>query len=215
MPRQPAPRRVIRDQPASVLDQAEQMQGRRRMDVTALSAECSHSLKLVTVVGVVVFLGLVTGCTAASNAGTSAAEHRTPTAASLSGKCVTGWVTLDPHTGQAISFVSFAGAFTPGPNVRGGYRLTLTNDSSAKAEVTGFKVVFYYDGQETGSADVGPFDEFITKGHSLTWTKATNMMNVGRDGAVDTAATCALGQWDHRLGDNGMCGSSGLARTTT
>jgi hypothetical protein len=120
------------------------------------------------------------------------------TAATLASKCVTGFVTVNPETGQAVSFVPFSdvAGFSPGPNVHGGYQVTLTNTSASTAEVTGFSVVFYSGGAETGSADAGPFDTFITPGQSLTWTKTTTVMNVGQNGGVDTSATCALVQWD-------------------
>jgi hypothetical protein len=121
------------------------------------------------------------------------------TAATLTSKCVTGFVTVDPQTGQAVNFDPFTdiAGFSPGPDVHGGYQVTLTSNSSATAEVTGFSAVFYSGGAETGSADAGPFHTFITPGQSLTWTETTNVMNAGQSGAVDTSATCALVQWDH------------------
>jgi hypothetical protein len=123
------------------------------------------------------------------------------TAAVVSGRCATGVVTVDPETGASVSFVPFTdlSAFHPGPDVHGGYQLTLTDTSAVTAEVDGFSVVFDQDGSEVGSATAGPFTspESITHGQSLTWTKTTSAMNVGTQGAVATDDTCALARWTH------------------
>lgn len=133
----------------------------------------------------------------------AAAASPVSTAATLTGRCVTGFVTLglDASTGtyQPAGFAPFPGPPSGGygPHVRGGYQITLTNNGDTTAEVTGFSVVFYSGGAETGSADAGPFNTFITPGQSLAWTETTTVMDAGQSGAVDTSATCALVQWDH------------------
>jgi hypothetical protein len=136
------------------------------------------------------------------------------TAATLADRCVPGFVMLDPQTGQAVSFVPFTdlSALRPGPDVHGGYRLTLTGASPQIAEVDGFSVAFYANGSEVGSATEGPFTSprFITHGQSLSWTETTDAMNVGTDGAVGTADTCGLVQWTRPGHDEAM--SLGLAR---
>lgn len=123
------------------------------------------------------------------------------TGPAVSGRCVTGFVTVDPETGQAVSFVPFTdlSTFRPGPDVHGGYQLKLTDTSGATAEVGGFSVAFYEGRSEVGSATEGPFTspESITHGKSLTWTETTKAMNVGAMGAVATNDTCALVRWTH------------------
>ncbi len=135
--------------------------------------------------------------TAVASASTAPAPAPVSSTARLSGHCVTGFVTLDPETNQPTDFSEFPGstAYPSGTEVQGGYQLTLTDTSSVTAEVGSFSVVFYSHGAEIGSDSAGPFNEFITQGQSLTWTEATNVMNVGSEGAVNTAATCALVSW--------------------
>jgi hypothetical protein len=142
------------------------------------------------------------GCGAAAHEIRPAAlSHPAPsgTAAVVSGRCVTGFVTVDPATGTAIRFVPFTdlSAFHPGPDVHGGYQLTLTDTSAVTAEVSGFSVVFDQEGSKVGSATAGPFTSpgSITHGQSLTWTKTTSAMNVGTQGAVSSDDTCALAGW--------------------
>jgi hypothetical protein len=88
------------------------------------------------------------------------------------------------------------------------YQLTLTDSpSSGTAEVTGFAVAFYSDGQELTS-DSESFNEpvFITQGQSLDWTEhpwdtyapdeaSAGPFAAGTVGAVDPGATCELIQW--------------------
>lgn len=121
------------------------------------------------------------------------------TTATLSSKCVTGFVIISPSTGLVTGFSSFADPsdYPSGTQTGGGYQVTLTNTSAATAEVSGFSVVFYSSGAETGSADASAGDTFITAGQSLTWTETTNIMNAGSMGALDIGATCALVQWNH------------------
>lgn len=130
-----------------------------------------------------------------------ASESSPPSPSSVStliARCVTGFVTLNPSTGQAVSFVPFTdlSAFHPSPYAHGGYRLTLTDGSTSAVEVDGFSVVFNQDGPEVGSATKGPFTSpaSITPGRSLTWTETTDAMNVGAQGAVATEDTCELAQ---------------------
>jgi hypothetical protein len=167
---------------------------------------------------------LVTGCgasarQAASIAATSAAPRpptsspattlpsATPqvspdpvsTAATLSSRCVTGFVTVNPSTGRPVNFVPFTdlSALRPGPNVHGGYQVTFTDTSAIPAEVNEFSVAFYEGGADVGSVTAGPFSspKFITQAQSLTWTATTDAMNVGTQGAVATDDTCAVVQW--------------------
>ena len=115
---------------------------------------------------------------APSTAATSSTPNASPvsTTATLNGTCTT-----DPANGQ--------------------YSVTLTNNGSVTADVTGFSVAFFTSGggspAETGSTDAGPFNTFILPGQSLTWTEDTTMMQSGQMGAYDTSATCTLVQWDH------------------
>lgn len=150
-------------------------------------------------------------------AATSVPRHPVSTAGTVTGKCVTGFVTLNPKTGQAVSFVPFTdlSAFRPGPDVHGGYRLTLTDAASSTAEVDGFSVVFYGNGSEAGSVTEGPFTSpaFITHGKSLSWTETTDAMNVGARGAVGTADTCALVQWSRPVNDEATLLGAERART--
>jgi hypothetical protein len=146
----------------------------------------------------------VTASGPASTGGTSPAAAAsivpaTPsaTAATLSGTCTTGWVTLD-DSGQVASFTPFPGppAVPSGVQVAGGYQVTLTNTSKATAAVKGFSVVFYDGATELGSDGAGAgLVEFVTPGHSFTWDEQTSVMTVGAEGATDTSATCALVQW--------------------
>jgi hypothetical protein len=138
---------------------------------------------------------------AASVAITASAPVPAPvaTTALLSSKCVTGFVVINPDTGLVSAFSPFAdpSGYPTGTQTEGGYQVTLTDTSAVTAEVTGFSVVFYSSGDETGSADAGTGDTFITPGQSLTWTETTDVMNAGSMGAVDVSATCALVKWDY------------------
>jgi hypothetical protein len=138
---------------------------------------------------------------AASVAVTASAPVPAPvaTTATLSGKCVTGFVVINGDTGAVGAFSPFAdpSGYPSNTETEGGYQVTLTNTSAVTAEVGSFSVVFYSSGAETGSADAGTGDTFITPGQSLTWTETTNIMNAGSMGALDVAATCALVKWDY------------------
>jgi hypothetical protein len=75
------------------------------------------------------------------------------------------------------------------------YQLTLSNPSSATADITGFAVVFYDTGSnELGSDRENVSETFLTPGQSLTWTEETS---AGRGNASipDGSATCSLVQW--------------------
>jgi hypothetical protein len=138
----------------------------------------------------------------AAPAATTASAPPTPpvaTTASLSSKCVTGFVTIDPDTGQAAAFSPFPGpsSYPSGTEIKGGYQVTLTNISDVTAETSSFAVVFYSGGAETGSDTQDTGDSFIIPGQSLTWTETTTVMNAGTDGAVDTSATCAMVKWTY------------------
>jgi hypothetical protein len=137
--------------------------------------------------------------TATPSAAASQSSPPPPVSAStLIARCVTGFVTLNPSTGQAVSFVPFTdlSAYHPSPYAHGGYRLTLTGGSPSTAEVDGFSVVFNENGSEVGSATKGPFTspKSLAHGQTLTWTETTDAMNVGAQGAVATDDTCELTQ---------------------
>jgi len=136
-----------------------------------------------TIGAAVIAAHMLAGCGAQSSAPiapptTSAAPTASPVSATakLDGTCTT-----DPADGQ--------------------YEVTLDNNGSVTADVTGFSVAFFTGDTgsptETGSVDAGPFSTFILPGQSLTWTETTNMMQAGQDGAYDTSATCTLVQWYH------------------
>jgi hypothetical protein len=130
---------------------------------------------------------------------TAPAPAPVATTATLSSKCVTGFVVINPSTGLPADFSPFSDptAYPSGTETKGAYQVTLTNTSAVTAEVVGFSVVFYSSGAETGSADAGTGDTFLTPGQSLAWTETTDIMNAGSMGAVDISATCALVQWNH------------------
>jgi hypothetical protein len=86
------------------------------------------------------------------------------------------------------------------------YQLTLTNDSGATADVTGFAVVFYDStGAEAGS-DQESASGFIVPGQSLAWTVIedhtihgygddSNQEWMQTGGIPPGAATCQLVRW--------------------
>jgi hypothetical protein len=126
-------------------------------------------------------------------------------AASLAGNCTTG--VEDQATGvfYPARTVGRPGNLIPsGDTVVGAYQVTLTNHSTATAEITGFAVVFHdYSGTETGSDSQHGFDRFIPTGQSLTWTEAPwgSVVNApfaaGQTGAIDSESTCRLVRWTH------------------
>jgi hypothetical protein len=145
---------------------------------------------------------------------TPAAPAPVSTEATLAGQCVTG---IDDLTSQ--SFYPMSGMIGSSPSsppsgdqVAEGYQMTLTNNGSTAAQVSGFSAVFY-DGQgsETTS-DTETFDSatFLEPGQSLTWTEYpwgeyTNEQGTasvgpyagGVEGAYDVSATCQIAQWTH------------------
>jgi hypothetical protein len=139
----------------------------------------------------------------------SAAPSPVSTQATVTGKCAAG--VDDLSTGMFYSMASMLQGSGPGSEdeIAEAYQLTLTdNSSSATAEVTGFAVVFYSQGQElTSDAQQLPSPTFITPGQSLTWTEypwgtstsgqgaSVGPFAAGVAGAVDSAATCQLLQW--------------------
>jgi hypothetical protein len=107
---------------------------------------------------------------------------------------------------------SVMSGMSPGDTVYQAYQMTLTDDSSTAAEITGFSAVFYDDsGSETTSdtQNFGNQPAFVEPNQSLTWTEepwgyytlghgaATGPFTAGSTGAVDSAATCQLVQWTH------------------
>ena len=101
---------------------------------------------------------------------------------------------------------------TSGATVAEAYQLTLTDSqSSGPAEVTGFAVAFYSDGQElTSDSESLNGPTFITPGQSLTWTEhpwgyssggaSIGPFAAGQTGTVDPGATCELIQHSARHG---------------
>lgn len=52
------------------------------------------------------------------------------------------------------------------------YQITLTNNGSSTADITGWAVAFYdSSGTELGSDEQGISDEFLTSSQSFTWTR--------------------------------------------
>ncbi len=127
------------------------------------------------------------------------------TAASLASKCTTGVEDQTTRLFYPASTVGRPDSLIPsGDTVVGAYQVTLTNHSTATAEVTGFAVVFHdYSGAGTGSDSQHGFDRFITSGQSLTWTEAPwgSVVNApfaaGQTGAIDSESTCQLVRWTH------------------
>ena len=127
------------------------------------------------------------------------------TSATLASSCLTG---LEDNG----SFVAMGSAETipAGDYVADAYTLTLTNDSQATADVTGFAVVLYGSGHdELGSNQPAITETFITPGQALNFTEtvgplyiseqgqaAVGPYAVGTAGAIDTGVTCGLVQWD-------------------
>lgn len=129
-----------------------------------------------------------------------------PSTAKLASKCVTGVEDLTTSTFYpAAGFLAAGSTVPPGDSITGAYQVTLTNDSSVTAEVTGFAVVFYDGGgSETSSDSQGGFDGFITPGQSLSWTEdpwGDTVQNApfaaGQMGAIDVRSTCQVVKWTH------------------
>lgn len=107
-----------------------------------------------------------------------------------------GWASGSKPRGQKLD-----GTYYPPVPV---YQLTLTNISSATADVAGFAVVFYdSSGTELGSDQKTSTASFITSGQSLTWDEYSttdtsgNTYSPGTANVPADAATCQLVQWDH------------------
>jgi hypothetical protein len=147
--------------------------------------------------------------TTSSPAASSAAPSPVSTQATVTGKCAAG--IDDLGTGMFYSMASILQGSGPGSGdeIAEAYQLTLTdNSTSATAEVTGFAVVFYSQGQElTSDTQNLSSPTFITPGQSLTWTEypwgtstsgqgaSVGPFAAGVEGAVDSAATCQFLQW--------------------
>jgi hypothetical protein len=131
----------------------------------------------------------------------SAAHSPVSTQATVTSKCAAG--IDDLSIGMFYSMASILQGSGPGSGdeIAEAYQLTLTDSSSsATAEVTGFAVVFYSQGQElTSDTENLASPTFITPGQSLTWTEypgsSVGPFAAGVTGAVDSAATCQLIQW--------------------
>ena len=108
-----------------------------------------------------------------SPAASSASPNPVSTQATVTGKCAAG--IDDLGTGMFYSMASILQGSGPGSGdeIAEAYQLTLTdNSTSATAEVTGFAVVFYSQGQElTSDTQNLSSPTFITPGQSLTWTE--------------------------------------------
>jgi hypothetical protein len=146
---------------------------------------------------------------------TAPAAHTTPspppaaspvsTTATVTGKCVTG--TEDVTENQFWPMNATGMQFGQDDQLAEAYQVTLTNTSEVTAEVTGFAVVFYSQGQELTS-DNEPFTQptFLTPGQSLAWTEtpwgdysngsaSVGPFASGQTGAVNSVATCSMVQW--------------------
>jgi hypothetical protein len=149
----------------------------------------------------------------AAQASTQAAAPAQPspvsTSATLKGSCVTG--TYDLTTAEFYPMSSGGGGPASGDEIAEAYQMTLINNSSGTASVTGFGAVFYAQGHELTS-DNETFDNptFIVPGQSLTWTEypwsyssageneaSVGPFAAGQMGAVDITATCSLVEWYH------------------
>ncbi len=139
-----------------------------------------------------------------------AAPAPVSTAATVTGKCVTG--IEDTTTTEFYSMADILHgdmtALGPGDQLAEAYQLSLTNTSSVTAEVIGFSVAFYSEGQELTS-DSEPFGSptFITAGQTLTWTEdpwgdysngqaSVGPYAAGETGGINSVATCQLVQWN-------------------
>jgi len=124
------------------------------------------------------------------------------TLAAVNSTCTMGYIptgqggVFQPGTpqGQTISGTYYP----PVP----GYQLTITDTSSATADVGGFAVVFYNsEGNELGSDRQNVTETFITTGQSLTWTEYSNTDTSGNSDSYGTAtipsgaATCQMVAW--------------------
>ena len=174
-------------------------------------------MKLRIAVAVVITACAIAGCSAKSvgSSGISQASTSPPASATaspsapapvsstaaLTGNCVMGY---EPSQGRTY------GPFTKGiaPNGPPGgaepvlaYQLTLTDDGTTTAGVSGFAVVFYdTSGSEDGSDKQATADTFIVPGQALSWivvaSAALNGNWTGDLGRIpDSAATCQLVQW--------------------
>ena len=124
------------------------------------------------------------------------------TLAQVTSTCVIGYI----PTGQGAVFQqgtpqgqTISGTYYPPVP---GYQLTITDNSSATADVNGFAVVFYdSNGNELGSDRENVTETFITNGQSLTWTEYSatdtsgNSDSFGRATIPSGAATCAIVAW--------------------
>jgi hypothetical protein len=92
---------------------------------------------------------------------------------------------------------------SPGDTVAEAYQMTLSNDSSTAAEITGFSAVFYDSSGSETTSDTQTFlnPAFLEPNQSLMWREepwggytlgqaATGPFTAGNEGAVDSAATC-------------------------
>ncbi len=127
----------------------------------------------------------------------------------VTGKCAAGIDDLGTDMFYSMANILQGSGPASGDEIAEAYQLTLSDNSpSATAEVTGFAVVFYSQGQELTS-DTQNFASptFITPGQSLSWTEypwgtstsgqgaSVGPFAAGVAGAVDSAATCQLLQW--------------------
>jgi hypothetical protein len=129
--------------------------------------------------------------------------------ATVTGTCAAGVDDLSNSTFYPMTAILGGSGPAQGDEVAEAYQLTLTDTSStATAQVTGFAVVFYDEGQElTSDSESLDSPTFITPGQALTWTEypwgtstqgdgaSVGPFAAGIVGAVDSAATCKLLQW--------------------
>jgi hypothetical protein len=149
-----------------------------------------------------------------------AASTRSPTAAAepatvvpvrvvtgvISAACIAGVYDKTQNEFNALSGLAAGSDIAPGDVVAEAYQLSLSDTSpSVMATVAGFQVAFYADGRQLGSQTAKlSSPSHIGAGKSLSWTEypwATSSWGngpsigpfaEGREGDVDSAATCRL-----------------------
>jgi hypothetical protein len=170
------------------------------------------AITVLVIVGAAVawIIHLDSPATVIANAAQAAAPASpVSTSATLKGSCVTG--TYDLTNGEFYPMLSSGGGPASGDEIAEAYQMTLVNNSSGTASVTGFAAVFSAQGRELTS-DNETFDSpaFIVPGQSLTWTEypwgestageneaSLGPFAAGQMGAVDVTATCSLVEWYH------------------
>jgi hypothetical protein len=136
----------------------------------------------------------------------------TPTGVSAHAKvtasCVTGIYDQTQNEFYTMAGLANGSDISTGDVLAEAYQLTLSDTSSAAAQVTGFTVAFYSAGRElTSNSETLAAPRTVGSGESVTWTEypwgssmsghgaSVGPFASGQDGAVNTGATCRLTQW--------------------